>query len=242
MEAKATNEGVNEISTGVVGRYVKKAVPSAAGAGDRIGRSGGLADPEQRKKSTDKGINTFVKRNKGVGMAVDKITGKAKVPATEGTQYVIPEEIPATERTAFHGAAAAAAKAGKSHFNFAGKKHPVTMKKDTARAIADQKEGYYKDMEIKRQDKEMGAKPVPTKKKKEAKAGKKEGDIEMNPKMDTGKSEQKESRIRTALKSVLVEKENHSPNQDKAEKMKDNRKGKGAQDMMAPADDAEAPI
>ena len=238
MEAKATNEGVNEISTGVVGRYVKKAVPSAAGAGDRIGRSGGLADPEQRKKSTDKGINTFVKRNKGVGMAVDKITGKAKVPATEGTQYVIPEEIPATERTAFHGAAAAAAKAGKSHFNFAGKKHPVTMKKDTARAIADQKEGYYKDMEIKRQDKEMGAKPVPTKKKKEAKAGKKEGDIEMNPKMDTGKSEQKESRIRTALKSVLVEKENHSPNQDKAEKMKDNRKGKGAEDMMAPADTA----
>ena len=55
----------------------------------------------------------------------------------EGTQYVIPEEIPANERTAFHGAAAAAAKAGKSHFNFGGKKHPVTMKKDTAKAIAD---------------------------------------------------------------------------------------------------------
>ena len=53
----------------------------------------------------------------------------------EGTQYVIPEEIPANERTAFHGAAAAAAKAGKSHFNFGGKKHPVTMKKDTAKAI-----------------------------------------------------------------------------------------------------------
>lgn len=102
------------------------------------------------------------------------------------------------------------------------------------------KEGYYKDMEIKRQDKEMGAKPVPTKKKKAAKSDKKEGDIEMNPKMDTGKSEQKESRIRSVLKSVLVEKENHSPNQDKAEKMKDNRKGKGAEDMMAPADDAVA--
>ena len=38
----------------------------------------------------------------------------------------------------------------------------------------------------------------------------------------------------------MVEKENHSPNQDKAEKMKDNRKGKGAEDMMAPADDAVA--
>ena len=31
------------------------------------------------------------------------------------------------------------------------------------------KEGYYKDLEIKRQDKAMGAKPVPGKKKKEAK-------------------------------------------------------------------------
>jgi len=50
-------------------------------------------------------------------------------------QFVIPEDIPANERTAFHGAAAAAHKGGKSHFNFNGKKHPVTMKKDTAKAI-----------------------------------------------------------------------------------------------------------
>tara|TARA_B100000575_G_C23142990_1_gene665783 strand:+ start:2848 stop:3726 length:879 start_codon:yes stop_codon:yes gene_type:complete len=49
--------------------------------------------------------------------------------------FVIPEEIPAQERTAFHGAAAAAHKAGKSHFSFNGKKHPVTMKKDAAHAI-----------------------------------------------------------------------------------------------------------
>ena len=37
-------------------------------------------------------------------------------------------------------AAAAAAKAGKKNFNFGGKTHPVTMKKDTATKIADQKE------------------------------------------------------------------------------------------------------
>ena len=55
-------------------------------------------------------------------------------------KFIIPEEIPANERTAFHGAAAAAAKAGKKSFNFGGKSHPVTMKKDTANAIADQKE------------------------------------------------------------------------------------------------------
>ena len=58
----------------------------------------------------------------------------------ENFKYHIPEEIPANERTAFHGAAAAAAKAGKKSFNFGGKSHPVTMKKDTAKAIADQKE------------------------------------------------------------------------------------------------------
>jgi len=52
-------------------------------------------------------------------------------------QYVVPEEIEAHERTAFHGAAAGAAKAGKSHFSFKGKKYPVTMKKDVATKIAD---------------------------------------------------------------------------------------------------------
>jgi hypothetical protein len=113
-------------------------------------------------------------------------------------RFVIPEEIPANERTAFHGAAAAASKAGKKSFSFAGKTHPVTMQKDTAKKIADQKEGYYKDMEIKKQDKEMDAKPVPGKKKKA-------GDTAtIKPKMETaerGKGsemERKESRIRTA--------------------------------------------
>jgi hypothetical protein len=52
-------------------------------------------------------------------------------------RFIIPEEVPANERTAFHGAAAAAHKDGKSHFMFGGKRYPVTMKKDTATAIAD---------------------------------------------------------------------------------------------------------
>ena len=34
----------------------------------------------------------------------------------ESFKYHIPEDIPANERTAFHGAAAAAAKAGKKNF------------------------------------------------------------------------------------------------------------------------------
>ena len=66
--------------------------------------------------------------------------GPNKQGLSESFKYHIPEDIPANERTAFHGAAAAAAKAGKKNFNFGGKTHPVTMKKDTATKIADQKE------------------------------------------------------------------------------------------------------
>ena len=55
--------------------------------------------------------------------------GPNKKVLSEAFKYHIPEDIPANERTAFHGAAAAAAKAGKKNFNFGGKTHPVTMKK-----------------------------------------------------------------------------------------------------------------
>jgi len=56
------------------------------------------------------------------------------------SKFLIPEEIPANERTAFHGAAAGAAKDGKTSFSFSGKKYPVTMDKGIAKNIADQKE------------------------------------------------------------------------------------------------------
>ena len=62
--------------------------------------------------------------------------GKAAVTLPKAP-FEIPEDIPANERTAFHGAAAGAHKAGKTSFTFQGKKYPVTMKKDTAQAIAD---------------------------------------------------------------------------------------------------------
>ena len=304
QEDTTTKEGYGGTSFNM--KAMSKMKPQAKADDDTVRMM--KANPNMMKKGGPGGM-------KGLNKKAQKDVKKAMKDDVNESKFVIPEEIPANERTAFHGAAAAAAKAGKSHFNFGGKKHPVTMAKDTAHKIADQKEsveenlmlknpykdkkyskddlqrkhgsfkrqladlqnkkmraamgsgasrghydseidsmqtklkqvrhamkemdeGYYKDQEIRKQDKEMGAKPVPAKKKKEAKGGGKEGDVEMNPKMETGKTEQKESHIRTALKSVLVEKENHSPNQDKAEKMKDNRKGKGAEDMMAPADDA----
>ena len=112
-------------------------------------------------------------------------------------------------------------------------------RKAISKSMDEPKEGYYKDMEIKQQDKEMGAKPVPAKKKKEAKSGGKEGDVTMNPKMDSEKkTEQKESRIRSALKSVLAEKkhDDHYKSATAPEMMKDKIKGQGAKDMMAAAD------
>lgn len=104
-------------------------------------------------------------------------------------------------------------------------------RKAISKAMKD--EGYYKDLEIKKQDKELGAKPVLGKKKKPGE------NAVMNPKLDSGKSkgsemEQKESvnvsHIRQALMSVL-EGENHSPNKDKAEKPEDALKGAGAKKM-----------
>ena len=51
------------------------------------------------------------------------------------SKFVIPEDIPVDERDMFMAKAAAAHKAGQSHFTMNGKKHPVTMKKDTANAV-----------------------------------------------------------------------------------------------------------
>ena len=177
--------------------------------------------------------------------------------------FLIPEDIPQQERTAFHGAAAAAHKAGKTSFNFGGKKHPVTMKKDAANAIADQNEGIVdkakqgiaklKSMtpaarqaarraQAQRNFDNMGktvfgpafkSKNDKMKKNKaEAKGGDKEGDVDMNPKLK--KEGVKESRIRSALKSVLSEKkDDHTKNATKPEGMLDKSKAsKGAMDMM----------
>jgi len=59
----------------------------------------------------------------------------------EGATFVIPESILATEKNAFHTAAANAHKAGKSHFAFSGKKYPVTMSKDAAGTFAGKGKG-----------------------------------------------------------------------------------------------------
>ena len=145
--------------------------------------------------------------------------------------YLIPEEIPANERTAFHGAAAGAAKAGKKTFKFNGKTHPVTMKKDTAKAITSQNETSHDDAEMDPEDKKEKLK------KKNGKSMK--GDTaEMNPKMGDKKGapmEQKESlSIRDKLMIVLEgDRAKHYKGATRPETDDDKLSGAGAKKMKA---------
>jgi len=62
-----------------------------------------------------------------------------KKPKTERAEWV-PEAITDEDAANFMGAAAAAKKAGKSHFDFGGKKYKVTMKSDAAKKIGESAE------------------------------------------------------------------------------------------------------
>jgi hypothetical protein len=90
---KRQNEGIKtfaEISKGMASRYIKKAQVSTADAAKSTER--GYTDSRSPDRDiakagsnqAKKGIKTFVNRNKGTSTAVDKLTGKAKVPAKEG--------------------------------------------------------------------------------------------------------------------------------------------------------------
>ena len=83
MTKKKNNEEVeqvDEISKDKVGRYLKKAQISTADAGrDTM---------DDRKPIRDRGVGQFVKRKHGIDKAVNKLTGKAKVPATESVEQI----------------------------------------------------------------------------------------------------------------------------------------------------------
>jgi hypothetical protein len=220
---------VQEISKGLAGRYLKKVPASAADAGRKSAGTTGIG-PEDQKKQMKKGIKKFVNRNRGTDMAVNKMTGKAKVAATES--FVIPEDIPVGERNAFMGAAAAAHKSGKSHFNFGGKKHPVTMKKDTAKAVNSSTNEAKHNDNSDEEERLVTMKKNPKKKSGET--------ATMNPKLDSGSKskesemEQKESTIRDKLIAVLEgDRSAHYKGAAEAEPMDNNLKGDGAKKMKS---------
>ena len=70
---------VKEISKGKLGRYLKKVPASSAQAGDMMARP--IPGAPGSAAKMDKGVKKFVKRYKGAGMAADKLTGRARVPA-----------------------------------------------------------------------------------------------------------------------------------------------------------------
>lgn len=88
---KQESADLDEISKAMAGRYLKKVPASTADAGDKIGRAGASmpgASADVRKgyeKDRKKGIKNFLNRHRGAAMAVDKLTGKARVKATEST-------------------------------------------------------------------------------------------------------------------------------------------------------------
>lgn len=79
----AAEAKVDEVSKDMVGRYIKKANISTADAADQVARSAGQRRPADQKAARDRGIDQFVKRKHGIDKAVNKLTGKAKVAATE---------------------------------------------------------------------------------------------------------------------------------------------------------------
>lgn len=80
---KKANEAVtNEISKKTAGSYIKKRVYDVGSAAGRMGADFGIG-PEEKKKNREKAVRQYVKYQKGMNRAVDKLTGKAKVPATE---------------------------------------------------------------------------------------------------------------------------------------------------------------
>ena len=88
---KKKNEAVtNEISKKTAGSYIKKRVYDVGSAAGRMGADFGIG-PEEKKKNREKAVRQYVKYQKGMNRAVDKLTGKAKVPATENVNPTLEE-------------------------------------------------------------------------------------------------------------------------------------------------------
>jgi hypothetical protein len=101
----------------------------------------GMSEAEMLKMHPDcdqEKLKAMIKDCKGSmdEQVSEKMSSKEKMAKGLYNSFVIPEDVPMDERDMFMAKAAAAHKAGKSHFSMpGGKKHPVTMQKDTAKAV-----------------------------------------------------------------------------------------------------------
>ena len=87
---KVQAESVNEISKKTAGSYIKKRIYDVGSAAGRMGADFGIG-PEEKKKNREKAVRQYVKYQKGMNRATDKLTGKAKVPATENVNPTLEE-------------------------------------------------------------------------------------------------------------------------------------------------------
>ena len=141
MSKEAT---VKEVSKGMVGRYLKKVPASAADAGRKSSGAMGIG-PEDQKKQMKKGISQFVNRQRGTTMAVDKMTGKAKVPATEEAEKHVFRFSTKTKQGNHHhdsrdqksAAAAIEKKTGEKvqSMTYRGKKSSMPMRREDSDAV-----------------------------------------------------------------------------------------------------------
>ena len=74
-------ESVNEVSMKTLGSYIKKRQHDVAAAGSQMTGDYGIG-PAEKKAKRRQGVDDYVKATRNISKAVDKMTGKAKVPAT----------------------------------------------------------------------------------------------------------------------------------------------------------------
>ena len=81
-------EQIDEISKDLAGRYIRKAQIDTADAADKVARSYDAYDKKKGEKDRKAGISRIVRSRMGTADAVRKLTGKARVGATESYEVV----------------------------------------------------------------------------------------------------------------------------------------------------------
>lgn len=104
---------------------------------DMLKRAKNAPNDKERAQHLDNARDAHQKAHKLLGTHLQNNAQQLSrqnvhVEEVQKNEEMMPKGMSMKERTAFHMAAAAAAKEGKPHFEFGGKKYPATMSKDVA--------------------------------------------------------------------------------------------------------------
>lgn len=109
----------------------KAAKAHLASAIDHLDRMKKASNDKEKTQHLDHARDAYNQAHKVLGAHLQSNAKKLSGQEMR-SEEVMPKGMSMKERTAFHMAAAAASKQGKSHFEFGGKKYPATMSKDVA--------------------------------------------------------------------------------------------------------------